>query len=345
MKSKGEEPKDGDEDVYFQQMHVVSFVANEKKGYNDFTLYSGKEKKDPYFITHLVKEDGCTLSIGAIEAIFDPQWMRNHSVKNIKDTLDIASKLVFQTADSRYVGRNVLSAIETGDIFIHKENMPLTRVANDKPDIVALQNFGTMWDSVAREITSSSQAMRGETMPSGTPYALGALLAQQSQHPFEQMIENKGLSLEDMMRGDIIPFIIKKMDTKEEIVATLDEQEIAEIDAMYVPNEAIRRFNQNAKDTILNGDIPSPYQADIAQQEIKQELASQGNKRSFKPDELDIKTWKEALKDFEWEATVEITPENVDKQQVLTSLTTAFQTIASLAGRPMTPDERLIFSR
>ena len=354
LKSKGTETKDGDEDIYFQQMHVVSFVANEKKGYDEFTLYSGKEKKDPYRITHLVEEDGCTLSIGAIEAIFDPQWMQNHTVKNMKDTLDIASKLVFQTADTRYVGRNVLSAIETGDIFIHKENMPLTRVANDKPDIVALQNFGVMWNNIAREITGTTQAMRGETMPSGTPYSLGAMLTQQSQHPFEQMLENKGLSLEDMMREDVIPFLKTKMDTKDEIVATLDEQGIAEIDAIYIPNQAKRNYNELVKNDILNNngnDIANgmiqtyPKMQAMMEGQVKSALSSQGNKRSFKPDELDMKTWKEALKNFQWEVTVEITPENTDKAQVLTSLTTAFQTIASLAGRPMTPNEQMIFNR
>lgn len=353
LKSKGKEVKEEDDDVFFQQMHVVSFVAKDD-GFEDFTLYSGKEKQDPYMITHLVEEDGCTLSIGSIELLFDPQWMQNHTAKNMKDTLDIASKLVFQTADSRYVGRNVLSAIETGDIFIHKENMPLTRVANDKPDIVALQNFGTMWQKIAQQITSTPDAIRGTTMPSGTPYALGALLQQQSNHPFEQMLENKGLAVEDMMRDRIIPFIMKKMDTKEEIVATLDEQEIAEIDAMYVPQEAIRRFNQDAVDKVLALDpnkplgqqsVPSPYQADVAQAQVRQDMAKLGNKRSFKPDDIDSKTWKDALKGFEGRVIVEVTPENSDKQAILTSLTTAFQTIASLAGRQMTPDERLIFSR
>jgi hypothetical protein len=350
LKSKGLEPKEEDDDIYFQQMHVISFVATEE-GHEDFTLFSGKEKKDPYMITHLVPEDGCTLSIGAIEAIFDPQWMNNHSVKNIKDTLDIASKLVFQTADSRYVGRNILSAIETGDIFIHKENMPLTRVANDKPDIVALQNFSTMWQNIAQQITSTPDAMRGSTLPSGTPYALGTLLQQQSNHPFEQMLENKGLSVTDMMTTHIIPFLITKMDTKEEIVATLDEQGITEIDAMYVPNQAIKNYNALAVHDVLHNDMKGIMSGAIktypemqSQMEggVKQGLAPHGNKRSFKPDEL---SWKLDFKDFKWQVIVEVTSENTDKQAVLTSLSTAFQTIASLAGRPMTPDERLIFSK
>ena len=354
LKSKGKETKDGDEDIYFQQMHVVSFVANDDEGFDDFTLYSGKEKKDPYMITHLLEEDGCTLSIGSIEYIFDPQWMANHTVKNMKDTLDIASKLMFQTEDSRYVGRNVLSAIKTGDIFIHAKDMPLTRVANDKPDIVALQNFGILMKQVAQEISATPDAMRGITPPSGTPYSSIALVTQQSQSFFEPMKQNKGLALEDMLREYIIPHIKTKMDTKEEIVATLDEQEIAEIDAMYIPNQAIKNYNEALKNDVLynnsakvdSGEIKTyPEMQSMMEGQVKTALSTQGNKRSFKPDEIDAKTWKEALKDFEWEATVEITNENTDKAALLTSLNTAFQTIVSLAGRPMSADERLIFSK
>src|SRR3990167_7333528 len=111
---KDDDDRDDDkEDVYVQQMHVISFVANEnKKGFEDFTLYKGKEK-NPYLMTHLIKEDGRTLSIGAVEHLFDAQWMTNHSQKLIKDELDLSSQLIFQTADSSFVGKNVLTSIQT----------------------------------------------------------------------------------------------------------------------------------------------------------------------------------------------------------------------------------------
>ena len=344
LKAKDKEPKEEDDDNYFQQMHVVSIVSGgEGKEDDEFTLYVGKEKKDPYMLTHLIEEDGRTLSIGAVEYLFDAQWMQNHTAKNMKDTLDIASRLIFQTSDPRYVGRNVLNAIETGDIFIHAENAPLTRVANDKPDIVALQNFGTMWRNLAQEITSTPDALRGNTLPSGTPYALGSLLAQQGNSLFEIMTENKGLAIEDMMREFIIPFIKTKMDTKDEIVATLDSEEIAEIDAMYVPNEAARRYNAKVLQTVLSGGTPSPYQPQLAQQEVKDQLALQGNKRSFTPDELNLKTWKDVLKDFEWKAIVEVVNENTDKQAVMTTLNTIFQTIASNPYILQNPNAKMIF--
>jgi hypothetical protein len=314
---------------YRQQMHVVSYVEAKADKYDDFTLYKGKEKKDPYMITHLIEEDGRTLAIGAVEYLFNAQWMANHSVKNMKDTLDLASKLIFQTADSKFVGRNVLNAIETGDIFIHKENMPLTRLANDKPDIGAMQNYLSMWQMLGQELTATPDSMRGDTPPSGTPYSTVALVTQQSNSLFEIMTENKGLAIEDMMREYILPYLTTKMDNKDEVVAILESEQISELEAMYVPSEAARRYNRKAIDMMIAGQIPQQYQADQAEAAVRKEMTALGNRRGFAPDELDEKTWQDVLRDFPLEATVEVTNETADKQAVLTTLSAVLQTIAS----------------
>ena len=340
-----DEPKPiEDEDAKFvQQMHVISYVQGQDGKYHDFCLYKGREKKDPYMITHLIREDGRTLSIGAVEYLFNAQWMTNHSVKNMKDTLDISSKLIFQTSDAHYVGRNVLSSIESGQIMIHKVNEPLTQVNNSKPDIQAFQNFGQMWQSLAQEITSTPEALRGTTLPSGTPYSLGAYLGQNANSLFEIMTENKGNHIEDMMREYIIPHLMTKMDTKDEIVATLDAQGISEIDAMYIPREAVRRYNKRAVDTILEGGIPSPFQPEMEQQSVRDDMAPLGNKRFFKPDEVGEKTWKQAQEGFAMTATVEVTNENTDKQAVLTTLSSVFQTIASNPAILQDQNAKMIF--
>lgn len=324
-----EKAKDSEWENYRQQMHVVSFVETEKGEYEDFTLYRGREAKDPYMLTHLIKEDGRTLSIGAVEHLFDSQWMVNHSMKNMKDTLDMASKLIFQTADSNYIGRNVLTAIETGDIFVHQANMPLTRVANDKPDIQAFQGFAQQWQSLAGEITSTPDAIKGTTLPSGTPYSLGAFLGAQANSLFEIMTENKGLHVEDMMREYVIPHLKKKMDTKEEIVAVLDDNSIAEIDSMYVPKEAIRRYNKQFAQDLISGVLPQQFDQNMAESAVRRDMAPLGNKRIIKPDEVGDSTWKQALEGFEMRVTVEVTNENTDKQAVLTTLASVLQTIIS----------------
>ena len=337
-------------ETYRQQMHVVSFVQNDKGEYADFNLFRGKEKKDPYMITHLIKEDGRTLSIGAVEYLFDAQWMKNHTVKNMKDTLDLASKLIFQTSDGNYIGRNVLSAIETGDILIHKVNEPLTQINNSKADIVAFQNFGVEWEKLAQTLTSTPEAMRGDTLPSGTPYSLGAYLGAQANSLFEIMTENKGLHVEDMMREYVIPHLKTKMDTSDEIVAIFDDHEIESIDTIYVKNFATKHVNKELINMVLEGKFPTQDDQNKMMQSTSMKVREQlnnimGKQRFFKPSDIKDQTWKDLLKDFEMKVTVEVTNENTDKQAVMQTLTSIFQTLASNPMVLQDPNAKMLFSQ
>jgi hypothetical protein len=345
--------KEKDEDAYVQQMHVISFVASKEEGkYDDFTLISGRESQDPYMLTSLLPSTDGSISLnGSVKNLFETQWMMNHTVKSIKDQLDLASRLIFQTSDPNFVGRNVLTAVETGDILVHAVNMPLTQVQNNSHEINSQESFGNMWKGLSAEINGISESMLGNTPPSGTAWRQVNALLQESHSLFELMTENKGLCLEAMLRTYVIPFLKKQMNTSEEIVATLEAHHITKIDSMYVPSEAIRRFNKQAVDKAIKyletGDqnsIPSPYQADIAQAPVKQELASLGNTRFFKPSDIPTVTWKTVLKDLEWELEVNITNEATNKDTVLTTLSTALQAVAN----PMyanNPQAQLVVSK
>lgn len=331
--------------VYRQQMHVISFFSGKDGKEGEFTLYKGKEAKDPYMITHLIEEDGRTLGMGAVEYLFQAQWMANHTVKNMKDTLDLASKLIFQTADTRYVNRNVLTSIQTGEIFIHDENKPMTQVNNSKPDIVALQNFGVMWQNLGKEQTSTPDALRGNTMPSGTPYSLGAYLGGEAGSLFEIMTENKGFAIEDMMRKHIIPHIKKTLKNTDEVVAILDDAGIQELDALYIPKKAIENYNERSTEEVLNGEIPAPFNMEQEQQAVKEEMAPLGNVRGLVPDKIGKKTWDEIFSDFQWSnLKVEVTNENVDKQAVFQTLSTVFRDIVTNPGALNDPNARMVFN-
>jgi hypothetical protein len=324
-----------DEDIFVQQMHVVSSVAKGKgknKIHEDFCLIRGKEKQDPYMITHLIREDGKTLSIGAVQHLFEAQWMVNHSQKSVKDQLDLASKLIFQSADDSFVGTNALNSIETGDILTHKPNMPLTALNNNSHDITSLQNFGNEWKMLAQEITSTPDSLMGSTMPSGTAWRQVEALQSEAHSLFELMTENKGLYIEEMFRKYVIPHFKKKLDTSDEIAAILSREQIEKIDSAYIPSEAIKRSNKKLKENLLKG-IPttqSEQMTDIANEGslIQQEMKQLGNQRFIKPSEIDDKKWKEVLKDLEWELEVEVTGEATDKQAALTTLNTVFTTLA-----------------
>ncbi|MCP3684617.1 MAG: hypothetical protein GY861_18275 [bacterium] len=324
--------KEEDDDTFVQQMQVVSFVEGKGKGeFDDFVLYKGKEDKDPYMLTYLIPSvDGSISLNGAVKTLFDAQWMRNHTVKSIKDQLDLASKLIFQTADTNFVGQNALTSIENGNILVHKENMPLTQVANSSHDITSLQSFGQQWEVLAQEITSTPDILEGSNMPSGTAYRQAAIIQQESHSNFEIMIENKGLFLEEMFREHITPFLLKKMDTTDEISATLDQYGIDKIDKMYISSKVAEVFNRKAVDAVLNDEeVP---ELDEIQANVEKEVQEMGEQRFIKPSEIADKTWKEVIGEFEGEIIYEITDENSNKQAVMDTLSTVFNTLVSNPG-------------
>lgn len=327
--------KEKDQDTYAQQMHVITFLASKQKGeYDDFTLVSGREEQDPYMLTWLLPSSDGSISLnGSVKNLFEAQWMMNHGAKAIKDQLDLANKLVFQTADAAFVGRNVLTAVQNGDILIHKENMPLTQFNNNSHDMQTTQGFMNMWKGLSSEINGVSESMLGQVAPSGTAWRQVEALLNESHSLFDLMTENKGLHVEQMLRKYVIPHAKKKMNNKDEILATLNSHNITKLDAMYVPNEAIRRYNNNFAETVLNHDpldpnspTPSPYQPDIAQQEVKQELSTMGNQRPLAPGDIN---WSELFKDLEWNLEINVTGEAKDKNQVLTTLTTVLGVVAN----------------
>ena len=337
--------------TFVQQMHVVSFVANnDTNDFDNFTLISGKEEKDPYMLTHLIKEDGQTLSIGAVQHLFEAQWMMNHTTKAIKDQLDLASKLIFQTADANFVGQNALTAIENGDILIHAQNQPLTELNNTSHDITSLQNYGQQWKVLANEITGVSESMMGVNPPSGTPWRLTEALLNESHSLFELMTENKGLYIEDMFRNHVIPHIKKSLNNSKEISAILEANDIDKIDSRFIKNVSTREVNKMLVKKILNGEQPTPEEQMMmtsqVQGQVQSGLNDLGNQRFFKPSEISDTTWKSVFKDMEWNLQVDITGESSSAKDDLVTLSTVLQTIANPAMAPVlnTPQGKTLFN-
>ena len=340
---------DEDEYEYVQQMHVVSFVeTKDGSDWDDFTLASGREAKDPYMITHLIRTDGRTQSIGSVENLLQAQWMQNHSVKVIKDNLDLSSKLLFQTSDGTFFGMNATQAMETGDVLIHKQNQPLTQLSN-RADIVAQQSFQSQWKQLSNEINGISEAMLGTAPKSGTAWRQTEALLMESHSLFELMTENKALHTKDMLTTYIIPHVKKKMDTSEEIMPILAAHQLKWIDSKFIPNEAIRKVNQKIIDTALSGKIYQPEQQTIDTQSetanLTQQMKSMGNRRPLKPSEISTVTWKEIVKNLEWDFEYDITGEAKNTQVMADTLTKVLQYIANKQGMPMSPEEKLVFDK
>lgn len=339
--------KDKDDETYVQQMHVLTVLEktrrDEKK---EFTLYRGKEEKSPYLLTSLMPSTDGSISLnGSVKNLFQAQWMINHTKKAIKDQLDLASKLIFQTADGNYVGQNALSAIETGDILIHAPNMPLTQLANNSHDVTALMNFGTEWKQVSSEINGISDAMLGVAPKAGTAWRQVEATLQENHSLFEIMTENKGLDIEEMLTKFILPFLKKKMNNADEISATLDMHGIKQIEDRYIKNLGVKNYNDNVKQIVKEtGDVALAQQSVSLEDEkakVKQSLSELGNQRFFKPSKIN---WKEELKDTEYDVDIIVTDESKNTKEIMQTLNTALNVMAN-PNYSQNPQAQLVINK
>lgn len=336
---------DEDDDTYVQQMHVVSFIAKKENSeeYEDYTLYSGREKQDPYFITHLIKKDGKTYSGGAVYNLFEAQWMINDTQKMIRDQLLLASKIFFQGSDKEMAGKSFFTDIDNGEYLEHKPGEPMTRV-NNSPDTVAMTNFQNDWQSHGNVINGIADAMVSQAK-SGTAWRQTQAELQEAHSLFELMVENKGLYLTEIFKRYVIPFFKRQLKNNNAISNYLEAHQIKQIDAIYLPAEVNRRLENKKKSTILSGQIYDVTQEgqDIANltSEVQGEL--KGNQRFIKPSEVN---WEKEFKNLNFDnLELDATGESRDIQAKMATLQTALSFIVSLNGRPMTEDERLIFNK
>jgi hypothetical protein len=345
--AKGQKPKEGDEDIFFQQMHAVSFVGNGKgtgkDGYDEYTLYCGKED-DPHMITHLIEEDGYILSMGAVKSLFEAQQWTNHDEKAMRDYLDFISKLTFQTADEAFIGRNAINDFELGEVLRHAPNMPLVpmQVGNNGNSVAELRSNQQNWRNQGMETTSTPDAARGNTLPSGTSGILAEQLIQQSSSLFEIMVENKGLAIEEMMTRFVLPYIDKTMDNTDEIIVTLTAEGLKEIDQRYVPAEAVRRHNESFKEAVLNEKEPQPFDPIAGEMAVQKDLNMMGNTRPLSPEDVAGKTWKQLFAGFKKRVEVEVTNEMHNKATLLSDLNA---TMANLVKLGDVQNARLVLSK
>lgn len=349
--AQGKEPNEGDDEKMSQQMHVFACVESKKRGsrkssYEDYTLFSGKEEEDPYLLTYLIPStDGSVDLKGSVKLLFDAQWMTNHSVKSIKDQLDLASKLIFQTSDGSFIGQNALFSIETGDILIHKLNEPLTQINNASHDITSQQNFGSMWKSLGSEIIGTSESMMGKNPPSGTAWRQTEALLQESHDLFDLMIQNKKLAMEEMMRK-VVKFVKKKMDTSKEIAVLLSDHGIDKIESMYINKKATERLNRRAVMAAIDGTEMTDT-LDSVKKEVQEELNANGTQRFIKPSEIANVTWKSLVKDLEWEVEYDIPEENSETKEALATINTIITMLANPETAPFfeTPRGKFLLNK
>lgn len=303
------------EEGYSLQRHIIVCDINEEP---KILVHSEKLKESAYKYLPWLEASGRGLGIGIVEDGFNAQYATNDMILKQNDILELAAKAIVIT-DSSTIENNILSDTKTGDM-IKVEKGDQTQVLNLMPaSFPQLEQINKAWDEQYSRVSSSFEAVTGETMPSGTPFRSIAIQNQEAQSTFNYRREEMGIFLREIFTDWIIPFLAKRLSKQHILASDFEDDELAMIDEAFAAQTA----NQFVIDQLLAGKVTTQeeYNDMIAAQ--KQLLASTFKKRRF----LDIPD--NFFKDVEMKLDIITTGEQVNKTAVFETISNMIAVIAS----------------
>jgi hypothetical protein len=326
----------GDENEYERQMHVVVLEESDKSKESKVggvTLYAGVEDEDPYKYLSYEEVDGRGLGVGVVEDLFEAQVWTNDSVMKKKDMLEIAGKIILQTSDGNIAARNILNEMENGHIVITAQDKPLTQVNNTPNSLPAFDKLIDEWNTQAERVSSTPAAITGETMPSGQPFRLAAMLNSEAGSLFEYRREEAGIFISEMYNDWVLPFIVKQIKKDKELTATLEPEEQKMVADMLADHEA----NSFAKSQILSGNLVHPDDMAAVKDSAKNGVMI--NRRHSFAD------FDNLFKDWEGNVSVDTTGEQRNKSVMMETLFNVFQIVAKNPAILQDPTLARIFNQ
>jgi len=328
--------EDGNEQKYKRQMHILAGVGETQdeygnKEYTGIILFQGEEKESPYKYWNREKLPGRALGIGVVEDVEQSQVWTNKAVNEEKKVMEIAGKILFQQTGKGAI-KNILTDIDNGTILDNKGN-PITQLATVPSSLPEFRNLADQWDKQAERVTSTFAAATGETLPSGTPFRLGAILNQEANSQFEYIREGKGLFIDEIYRDWVLPYLKKRLNKEHILVSDFSAEELAIIDNSF----ANYRVNENIKDSILAGNLVTPEMIGQFRSQALDFIQKTGNKRGLEvPDGYYM--------NIEFILDLLITNENKVKDVYLETLSNILSTVSQNPAILQDPKLSRIFS-
>ena len=84
--------------TYSRHMYIVVLDESDTDKTDGVVLFDGPEDEDPYKYLPYEEVEGRGLGVGVVEDLFEAQVWTNYTVKQKKDLLDLAGKIIFRGA-------------------------------------------------------------------------------------------------------------------------------------------------------------------------------------------------------------------------------------------------------
>ena len=295
---------DGDENKYKMYRFFIC------EGMKEEILFKEEIDEIPYKYCVWAGQDGRT-GRGIIEDMFEAQTGTNETKLLERDAVIMGSKTGFVT-NSQIIENNMLTDLDNGFILHLGENETFSQVNTMTNALPAFDRLKDDWDSQAERVTSTFDAVTGETMPSSTPFRSVAIQNQEASSLFIYRREEMGIFLTELFNDWIIPEIVKDINQEWILSAEFSADELAKIDerfGIYNANDVIKKKLLNLElDTTFNAE---QYQASI---DTYKELVQETGNTRF----VDVP--KNYFKDFKFKISVITTNESRNKAATLESL-------------------------
>ena len=213
----------GDENKYFLAKVVVAGLKENGTG-EKFTLFaerlSGK-LSDYYLYAHRGRYEGRFWRVGMYELLFDHQIRANEIGNQLARGLEWASKVVFRSKDSKVL-QNIRADLDNGDVIITEDL--------DQVDVRmrGLDQLIADWNRLmndADRLSNSYEIVRGETLPSGTPFRMGLLMDENAGKLFVLNRQKITIPYKQVFRDWVLPELVKDL-SGEKIFMFTGETEI-----------------------------------------------------------------------------------------------------------------------
>jgi hypothetical protein len=275
---EGKESFNGEVEGFSNQVHIVSFYKDKEGNRQGFTLYKGKENKFPYKFLSRDAIYGRALGFGGAEELFEAQVWTNYDMIRIKDMLDAASKMLFQTTDGTFSSRNKLSNADNLEVFYVEDGKQVNQIDTTPRNITLFERSVGQWENHARTMGAATESIMGEQPASGTPFKLQELITAEAHSLHEYRKGKIATFVEEIYRDWIIPYIAKEITKDQEFLAEIDFDEMQAI----ADNLVVCVANTYIKEKILNGELVNDEEVEKLKEKARDEFMRGGNKKFIK---------------------------------------------------------------
>lgn len=303
--SKTGQTTNTDEPVYAMCIIVLD------KGKKGGALLFAEECECPFVEIHYSKQDERWLGIGEMEKQLENQAARNMVFNLRKKGLAWSTKNIFQTQDDTLYN-NLVKEVKDGDILKVSSVNGIYRVDTASAAQGDFNNMDNLLEDNSNQRSFTFESATGESMTSGTPFRLGALLASSVNSYYDKKREQLGI----FWKNVIIEFMLDSW---------IKETEQEFIEGVFDNEEGFEELRE-AKKSLLAGKIflreILKGNGEVDGEAVK--LLVEANLKTVKTDYY--KMTRDEIKNLKYRFDIDITGESIDIPKKMETLTNLYQT-------------------